>query len=64
METLKLVTRPAVLILTWMIVSAYTISELSTVDRALTAPQTSAVAIAASRPKPSEMARAPRGGSR
>ena len=41
METLKLVTRPAVLILTWMIVSAYTISELSTVDRALTAPQAS-----------------------
>jgi hypothetical protein len=52
METLKLATRPVALILVWMAVSAYTISELSTVDRALTAPQASAIATAAPRQNP------------
>ena len=51
METLKLATRAVVLLLLWMAVSAYTISELSTVDRALTAPRASALATAASRPQ-------------
>jgi len=49
METLKLATRPLVLILLWLLVSAYTISQLSTVDRALRAPEASAVASAAPR---------------
>jgi hypothetical protein len=49
METLKLATRPVVLILLWLLVSAYTISQLSTVDRALRGAQASAVASAAPR---------------
>jgi len=49
METLKLATRPVVLILLWLFVSAYTISQLSTVDRALRGAQASAAASAAPR---------------
>jgi hypothetical protein len=52
METLKFAARPAVLVLIWIIASAHTISELSTVDPALRAGQASAGATAAPRPVP------------
>ena len=58
METLKLVTRPLVLVLLWMAVSAYTISELSTVDRALTAPHVTASAVTTPRYQHRAIARA------
>ena len=49
METLKLATRPVVLILMWLLVSAYTISQLSTVDRALRTAEAPAVASVSAR---------------
>jgi hypothetical protein len=52
MEILKLAARPAVLVLIWIVVSAHTISELSTVDRALRAAQVSAGGAAAPRSRP------------
>jgi hypothetical protein len=52
METLKLAARPAVLVLLWTVTSAYTISELSTVDPTLRAAQASAGAAATPPSKP------------
>jgi len=49
METLKLATRSLVLILLWLAISAYTISQLSTVDQALRASEAPADASAPAR---------------
>jgi hypothetical protein len=46
METLKLAARPAVLVLIWIVASAHMISQLSTVEPALRAAQTSGVTVA------------------
>jgi hypothetical protein len=50
METLKLAARPAVLVILWILASAHTISQLSTVESALRAAPFASTAAPRSRP--------------